>query len=117
MRVGAGGLPPRPSRLPPHSAARGRGGGMPGAGCLTLTQPPAWKQPHPACARLPRAAAVRCPPALTPLPPPRPRLCVPVASAGSVPGSVDIVVAPSFVHLDMVKKALRPPFQIAAQVR
>ena len=39
--------------------------------------------------------------------------------AGSVPPAdkVEIVVAPTFVHLDMVKKTLNPPFEIGAQVR
>jgi triosephosphate isomerase len=32
-----------------------------------------------------------------------------------VPASVDVVVAPTFVHLDMVKSELRAPVQIAAQ--
>ncbi|EFN54097.1 triosephosphate isomerase chloroplast type [Chlorella variabilis] len=38
-------------------------------------------------------------------------------NAGSVPPAdkVEIVVAPTFVHLDMVKKTLNPPFEIGAQ--
>ncbi|KAI3431511.1 hypothetical protein D9Q98_004561 [Chlorella vulgaris] len=34
---------------------------------------------------------------------------------GSVPDAVDIVVAPTFVHLDMVKRELKGPFQLGAQ--
>ncbi|KAL4422004.1 hypothetical protein ABPG77_005434 [Micractinium sp. CCAP 211/92] len=36
-------------------------------------------------------------------------------NAGSVPDSVEIVVAPTFVHLDRVQRSLKSPFQIAAQ--
>ncbi|KAI7837786.1 hypothetical protein COHA_008415 [Chlorella ohadii] len=36
-------------------------------------------------------------------------------NAGSVPSTVEIVVSPTFVHLDMVKRTLRAPFQVAAQ--
>jgi hypothetical protein len=32
-----------------------------------------------------------------------------------VPDAVDIVVAPTFVHLDMVKRELKGPFQLGAQ--
>lgn len=66
----------------------------------------------------------------TPPPPPTPTLPRPLRArtlptsaprcasfAGSVPSTVEIVVAPTFVHLGMVKSTLRSPFQIAAQVR
>ncbi|PSC67648.1 triosephosphate isomerase [Micractinium conductrix] len=36
-------------------------------------------------------------------------------NAGSVPSTVDIVVAPTFVHLERVQRTLKGPFQIGAQ--
>jgi len=35
--------------------------------------------------------------------------------AGSVPSDVDVVVAPTFVHLDAVKRSISGPYQVAAQ--
>jgi triosephosphate isomerase len=34
---------------------------------------------------------------------------------GEVPSDIEIVVAPTYIHLQMVKDTLKPPYQIAAQ--
>eukprot|EP00208_Stichococcus_sp_RCC1054_P006210 CAMPEP_0206138860 /NCGR_PEP_ID=MMETSP1473-20131121/3732_1 /ASSEMBLY_ACC=CAM_ASM_001109 /TAXON_ID=1461547 /ORGANISM="Stichococcus sp, Strain RCC1054" /LENGTH=256 /DNA_ID=CAMNT_0053532389 /DNA_START=203 /DNA_END=973 /DNA_ORIENTATION=- len=36
-------------------------------------------------------------------------------NAGTVPDDIEIVVAPTYIHLQMVKDTLNPPYQIAAQ--
>ena len=52
---------------------------------------------------------------------PRPRHLPPLPPSslsflpGSVPSTVDIVVAPTFVHLERVQRTLKGPFQIGAQ--
>lgn len=60
-----------------------------------------------------RPALRTCPAILNSRPSVRPA----PAAAGSVPSSVEIVVAPTFLHLETVKNTLKAPFQIAAQVR
>lgn len=64
---------------------------------------------HGSCSRSEKSSA-RAPFPTSPLP-----RCPRLRSAGSVPATVDVVVAPTFVHLDMVKRELRGPVQIAAQ--
>ena len=103
---GAGGS--RASRCAPSGAAHALAAGFwIGGPPPSATRKPCrvWELPAPHAAD-----------AAAPAPAPAPCLLSFPPAAGSVPSTVDIVVAPTFVHLDMVLHSLKAPFQIAAQV-